>query len=54
MKVKAVSVEVKIDRELAPDELFNLTESQAGDRFYFRLNDNASSFSAIMSFKDSK
>ena len=39
-----VSVEVKIDRELAPDELFNLTESQAGDRFYFRLNDNASSF----------
>ena len=43
-----VSVEVKIDRELAPDELFNLTESQAGDRFYFRLNDNASSFSAII------
>ena len=49
-----ISVEVKIDRELAPDELFNLTESQAGDRFYFRLNDNASSFSAIMLFKDSK
>ena len=39
-----VSVEVKIDRELTPDELFNLTESQAGDRFYFRLNDNTSSF----------
>ena len=49
-----VSVEVKIDRELAPDELFNLTESQAGDRFYFRLNDNASSFfgyHAVQRFK---
>lgn len=50
-----VSVEVKIDRELAPDELFNLTESQAGDRFYFRLNDNASSFfgyHAVQRFKN--
>lgn len=50
-----VSVEVKIDRELTPDELFNLTESQAGDRFYFRLNDNTSSFfgyHAVQRFKN--
>ncbi|UDI78676.1 isochorismate synthase [Staphylococcus taiwanensis] len=39
-----VSVEVKIDKVFSPDELFYLTDDQAGDRFYFRLNDNTSSF----------
>ena len=47
-----VSVEVVLNKSLTPSELFNLTEKQAGDRFYLRLNDNMSSFSAIMQFKD--
>ena len=49
-----VSVETKLHRELNPSELLQLTEAQAGDRFYLRLNDNKSSFSAIMQFKISK
>ena len=40
-----------LNKSLTPSELFNLTEKQAGDRFYLRLNDNMSSFSAIMQFK---
>ena len=39
-----VSVETKLHRELNPSELLQLTEAQAGDRFYLRLNDNKSSF----------
>ncbi|MDU6091822.1 MAG: isochorismate synthase, partial [Staphylococcus lugdunensis] len=34
-----VSVETKLHRELNPSELLQLTEAQAGDRFYLRLND---------------
>lgn len=50
-----VSVEVVLNKSLTPSELFNLTEKQAGDRFYLRLNDNMSSFfgyHAIQRFKN--
>ncbi|MCI2947406.1 menaquinone-specific isochorismate synthase [Staphylococcus caledonicus] len=50
-----VSVEVVLDKTLTPDALFHLTEDQAGDRFYFRLNDNTSSFfgyHAVQKFKN--
>ena len=39
-----VSVEVELDKQLDPSTLFHITESQAGDRFYLRLNDNQSSY----------
>ena len=39
-----VSVEVEIEKQLDPSKLFHITESQAGDRFYLRLNDNQSSY----------
>jgi len=50
-----VSVEVEINQSIDPSTLFHLTESQAGDRFYLRLNDNQSSYfgyHAIRKFKN--
>ena len=49
-----VSVEVEIDRTIEPSALFRLTEQEAGDRFYMRLNDNYSSYfgyHAVQRFK---
>lgn len=39
-----VSVEAQIDYELDPTMLFQLTEKFAGDRFYFKKNDNTASY----------
>lgn len=50
-----VSVEAKLDYELEPTLLFRLTEDCAGDRFYFKKNDNETSFfgyHAITRFKN--
>lgn len=50
-----VSVEAKLDYELEPTLLFHLTEYCAGDRFYFKKNDNETSFfgyHAITRFKN--
>lgn len=50
-----VSVEATLDYELDPTELFHITEDSAGDRFYFRKNDNETSFfgyHAITRFKN--
>lgn len=50
-----VSVEAKLDYELEPTLLFHLTEDCAGDRFYFKKNDNETSFfgyHAITRFKN--
>ncbi|BGE82780.1 isochorismate synthase [Staphylococcus petrasii] len=50
-----ISVEVILNRTLPPTALFQLTEDQAGDRFYLRLNDNQSSFfgyHAVQRFKN--
>ncbi|AVL78611.1 MULTISPECIES: isochorismate synthase [Staphylococcus] len=50
-----VSVEAKLDYELEPSLLFHLTEDCAGDRFYFKKNDNETSFfgyHAITRFKN--
>ena len=50
-----VSVEVEIDRTIEPSALFRLTEQEAGDRFYMRLNDNYSSYfgyHAVQRFKN--
>lgn len=50
-----VSVEATLDYELDPTELFHITEDSAGDRFYFRKNDNETSFfgyHAIKRFKN--
>ena len=42
-----VSVEAKIDYELDPTVLFHLTEENAGDRFYYKKNDNKSYLSHL-------
>ncbi|MBE5664112.1 isochorismate synthase MenF [Staphylococcus sp. SS60] len=50
-----VSVEVKLSQSLDPSTLFHLTDNQAGDRFYMRLNDNRTSYfgyKAIQLFKN--
>lgn len=50
-----VSVEAKLDYELEPTLLFHLTEDCAGDRFYFKKNDNETSvfgYHAITRFKN--
>jgi len=50
-----VSVEAKLDYELDPTILFHVTEDCAGDRFYFKKNDNETSFfgyHAIKRFKN--
>ncbi|PHK49818.1 isochorismate synthase [Staphylococcus edaphicus] len=50
-----VSVEAKIDYELDPTVLFHMTEENAGDRFYYKKNDNETSFfgyHAIARFKN--
>lgn len=39
-----VSVEAQIDYELDPTILFQLTEENAGDRFYFKKNDSTASY----------
>lgn len=49
-----ISVEVILNRTLPPTALFQLTEDQAGDRFYLRLMIISLRFSAIMQFKDLK
>ena len=49
-----VSVEVKLSQSLDPSTLFHLTDNEAGDRFYMRLNDNRTSYfgyKAIQLFK---
>lgn len=43
-KLQWVSVEVKLERILDPITLFEMTKEDAGNRFYFRLNDNQTSF----------
>ncbi len=45
-----VSVEVELNKTMKPSVLFHLTEKDAGDRFYMRLNDNYSSYFDIMLF----
>ena len=50
-----VSVEIKVDKSFEPSTLFHLTEQNAGDRFYMRLNDNYSSYfgyHAVQRFKN--
>ncbi|RIM68704.1 isochorismate synthase, partial [Staphylococcus arlettae] len=50
-----VSVEAKIDYELDPTMLFQITEDSADDRFFFKKNDNTMSFfgyRAINRFKN--
>ncbi|MGW7904290.1 isochorismate synthase [Staphylococcus xylosus] len=50
-----VSVEAKLNYELDPTILFHITEDCAGDRFYFKKNDNETSFfgyHAITRFKN--
>lgn len=50
-----VSVEVKLSQSLDPSTLFHLTDNEAGDRFYMRLNDNQTSYfgyKAIQLFKN--
>ena len=50
-----VSVEVELNKTMKPSVLFHLTEKDAGDRFYMRLNDNYSSYfgyHAIQRFKN--
>lgn len=50
-----VSVEAKLNYELDPTVLFHVTEDSAGDRFYFKKNDNETSFfgyHAIKRFKN--
>ncbi|WP_436855335.1 isochorismate synthase [Staphylococcus caeli] len=50
-----VSVEAKINEALDPALLFHLTEDLAGDRFYYKKNDNETSFfgyHAITRFKN--
>lgn len=50
-----VSVEIEVDKSFEPSTLFHLTEQNAGDRFYMRLNDNYSSYfgyHAIQRFKN--
>ena len=37
-----VSVETELNRTIDPSTLFHLTEQDAGDIFYMRLNDNHS------------
>ena len=49
-----VSVETELNRTIDPSTLFYLTEQDAGDRFYMRLNDNHSSYFDIMQFKGLK
>ncbi|KIX90003.1 isochorismate synthase [Staphylococcus microti] len=39
-----VSIEVKLSRSLDPVTLFHVTNEAAGNRFYFRLNDNKTSY----------
>ncbi|MDK7114193.1 isochorismate synthase [Staphylococcus pettenkoferi] len=46
-----VSVEAKINRELNPVELFQLTEDEAGNRFYFKKNNNQLSFFGFNALK---
>ncbi len=49
-----VSVEVKLSQSLDPSTLFHLTDNEAGDCFYMRLNDNRTSYfgyKAIQLFK---
>ena len=46
-----VSVEAKINRELNPVELFQLTEDEAGNRFYFKKNNNQMSFFGFNALK---
>ncbi|QHW36530.1 isochorismate synthase [Staphylococcus ursi] len=43
-KQQWVSVEVKLEQQLDPITLFDMSKEDAGDRFYFRLNDNETSF----------
>ncbi|MDA3101311.1 chorismate-binding protein, partial [Staphylococcus pseudintermedius] len=43
-KQRWVSVEVKLEQQLDPITLFDMSKEDAGDRFYFRLNDNETSF----------
>ncbi|EKF8761058.1 isochorismate synthase [Staphylococcus pseudintermedius] len=43
-KQRWVSVEVKLEQQLDPITLFDMSKEYAGDRFYFRLNDNETSF----------
>ena len=50
-----VSVETELNRTIDPSTLFYLTEQDAGDRFYMRLNDNHSSYfgyHAVQRFKN--
>ena len=49
-----VSVEVKLSQSLDPSTLFHLTDNEAGDRFYMRLNDNRTSYLATKQFNYSK
>ena len=49
-----VSVEVKLSQSLDPSTLFHLTDNEAGDRFYMRLNDNRTSYFATKQFNYSK
>lgn len=39
-----VSVEVKLSQSLSPSTLFQLTQDEAGNRCYMRLNDNQTSY----------
>lgn len=43
-KLKWVSIEVPLECSIDPITLFDMTKEEAGNRFYFRLNDNQTSF----------
>ncbi|MGT0244303.1 hypothetical protein ACVNP1_13135 [Staphylococcus aureus] len=46
---------MKLSQSLDPSTLFHLTDNEAGDRFYMRLNDNRTSYfgyKAIQLFKN--
>ena len=49
-----VSVEAQVDYELDPTMLFQLTEAYAGDRFYFKKNDNSASYFGYGTIKQLK
>ena len=39
-----VSIEVKLQKQLDPITLFEMSKEDAGDRFYFQLNDSKTTF----------
>ncbi|MBI5975959.1 isochorismate synthase [Staphylococcus canis] len=43
-KLQWVSIDVKLKRQLDPITLFEFTKKDAGNRFYFQLNDSETSF----------